>query len=129
MLCDVLLPLIWLPICQTDETLSGYAPRGVPFLLEELGESPVDAEVWLTIPGRKRLMLLAPCGTYLGDQRLPYPWFAFQLTETQSSDCTPGALEVRVIAALEAATLVEIGTRMLILSDETGAEMVFGRLP
>ena len=98
LLCDVILPFFWLPVCQTDETLSGYAPRGQVYVLEEMaGVAPLGT-VTLEIPGRKQMRLRTPCFGYEGQQRLPYPWFEFELKDTVAYSCIETPLEEAVFA-------------------------------
>lgn len=125
MLCNVILPFFWLTFCQVDETLSGYAPRQVPYRLEELNGAPVSEAVTLVIPGRKQIQLRTACFAYRGRQTLPYPWFAFDLVQTTEYSCIEQPIEDSLRAAILSASLVEAQGDLLILSNGAGLEMVF----
>ncbi len=114
-----------LAACIGDETVSGYAPPGVVWTLVELNGAPFPAQATLQLDGPGRLSGQAPCNSYAAAQTVPYPWFAVEELVATERACPELAAETRFFEALEAMTLAEVLGEVLILSNDTGGEMVF----
>ncbi|KMW59069.1 hypothetical protein AIOL_004050 [Candidatus Rhodobacter oscarellae] len=125
MLCDVILPLIWLTFCQTDETLAAYAGRDRVFRLAEMQDRPVDEAVTLRFPARKTLELRTTCGQMAGRITAPLPWFALSLERGKDQDCDARALHDNLYNLINGMHLAEIAGDTILLQDDHGATLLF----
>jgi len=111
--------------CRADETVGAYGAAERVWTLSELDGAAFSQRATLSFPEAGKIAGLAPCNTYSGAMTAPYPWFeAGQLAVTRMA-CPELAAESRFFSALSDMTLSEVSGDMLILSNETGREMVF----
>ncbi len=108
-----------------DETLSGYALRSEPYVLQSLGETSATSRFVVLFPGKGRIEGEGPCNRFSARQTAPYPWFAVEGLVSTKRACPGLAEETAYLEALAAMTLAETSGPVLILSDDTGREMVF----
>lgn len=121
----LLLALLGLDMCQTDETVAGYGAADRVWQLAELDGARFPARATLSFPEPGKIAGEAPCNRYSGVMVTPYPWFdAGQIVSTRMA-CPELAQEAAFLAALAAMTLSEVSGDVLILRDEDGREMVF----
>ena len=116
--------LVFLVGCG-DETLTGYADPAAVYVLEEIDgvAFPARATIQFDQPGQ--ILGEAPCNRYSGPQSAPYPWFEPGPLAVTRRACPDLAAEGQFLAALQAMRIAEVNGPVLILSTETGREMVF----
>ena len=119
--------LFGLAACYGDETISGYADRDATYRLEELDGAPFDADATIAFPEQGRIAGAGPCNAYSAAQTAPYPWFDVQGIAATKRACAALDAETRFFAALAAMSLAEVQGDILILSDDSGRDMVFRR--
>lgn len=117
--------LIALAACAPDETLHAYGAGGRSFALQSIDGSAFGAAATLAFPEPGRIAGRAPCNAYSGTQSAPYPWFVPGPLVVTRMGCPDLAEETRYLQALSEMSLAEVSGDTLILSDETGREMVF----
>ena len=108
-----------------DETVTGYGGDDAIWTLQSLDRRPFDAHATLIFPEKGRIAGQAPCNSYSGQQAAPYPWFATTGIAATKRACPELDAETRYFNALTEMTLVEVVGDILILSNDTGREMVF----
>ena len=124
-----LLSLFLLGQCGPDETISGYAGTGSRWDLVSLGEEAASGTLTLEFPKTGRITGTGPCGTFAGRQAAPYPWIEIGGLEAPPDDCPAITDQMRYLESLTAMTLSEVSGDTLILTDETGRQMIFQRAP
>lgn len=109
-----------------DETVSGYALRGAAYVLEEVDAAPAPWEATLIFPRKGRIRGETACGRFRARQTVPYPWLSVEAVQP-ARDCAADAraAEAAFLVRLTSMTLAEASGRVLILSNDTGGEMVF----
>ncbi|PRY20260.1 heat shock protein HslJ [Aliiruegeria haliotis] len=108
-----------------DETISGYANREATYRLEEMHGAPVEWPATIRFPERGRVVGQGPCNDFSAAQSLVYPWIEVAQPNATRRMCPDMAAEQGYLEALQAAHLVEVSGPVLILTDDTGREMVF----
>ncbi len=108
-----------------DETVSGHALRDVSYVLQGVGDSAAAARFTIAFPTEGRIEGEGPCNRFSARQTAPYPWFAVEGLVSTKRACPALAEESAYLEALAAMTLAEASGPVLILSDDTGREMVF----
>jgi heat shock protein HslJ len=119
----LLLPIVLLACA--DETISGYADRDAVYVLQELNGAIFDASASISFPATGRAEGQAPCNGWSAEQTAPYPWIELGPITATEMGCSELALEQAFFGALGRVRFAEVSGPLLILSDETGAEMVF----
>ena len=117
--------LLSLAACQADETLSGYGAADTTWRLTSLDGQPFTARATLQFPAEGSVTGKAPCNSFSGTQTAPYPWFKLGPIRATRAACPELAAEKRFFTALSDMTLAEVSGAVLILSNDTGREMVF----
>ena len=112
-----------------DETISGYADAGVVWSLVELDGAAFQASATLSFPEKGRIAGQAPCNSYSGTQTAPYPWFETGPILSTKRACPDLNAETAFFAALSKVNIAEVSGSTLILSNETGRQMVFTSQP
>lgn len=112
-----------------DETISGHADAGVVWSLVELDGTAFQASATLSFPEKGRIAGQAPCNSYSGTQTAPYPWFETGPILSTKRACPDLNAETAFFAALSKMNIAEVSGSTLILSNETGRQMVFTSLP
>ena len=115
--------------CKYDETISGYVDQRTEWVLVELDGKPFPARATITFPSKGRIAGQAPCNRYSATQSAPRPWFEAGPVMSTEMACGDLAAEQRFFKALGGMTLVDTLGDTLILSDDTGREMVFKAAP
>jgi len=111
--------------CQKDETVAGYGAADRLWVLQELDGAAFPARATLTFPERGKIAGQAPCNSYRASMESPYPWFRAGPIAATRRACPELDAERRFLESLAAMTQSEVLGGTLILSDETGREMVF----
>jgi len=111
--------------CTGDETVSGYGAAGTTWRLVELDGARFPARATLTFPEEGRIAGDGPCNAFTADQTAPYPWFDAERIAATRRACPDLDAEAAFFSALEAMTLAEVAGDVLILSNDTGRQMVF----
>ncbi|PHO04911.1 META domain-containing protein [Rhodobacteraceae bacterium 4F10] len=113
-----------LSACLRDETIAGY-DNGQTWHLTEMQGKPVDAPVTLSFGNRGKVTGQGPCNGFTAQQSAPLPWIAIdQITATEMS-CPDLETEMAFFKALESMTLAELSGDVLLLSNDSGAQLVF----
>lgn len=123
------LSIVFLSACYGDETISGYADPGAVWVLTELDGADFSERATLTFPEEGKVAGDAPCNRYFGEQTAPYPWISIERIGATKRACPALSEESAFFDALCQMTLAEVAGGTLILSNETGGEMVFVRQP
>ncbi|WP_299688742.1 META domain-containing protein [uncultured Tateyamaria sp.] len=121
-LCAALL----LCACQGDAQ-DGFGDAATTWQLVTLDGAAFDATATLTFPEAGRIAGSAPCNQYFGPMNSTFPGFSAPALAATRRACPALEDEIRFLAALRAVTRAERADDALILSDETGARLVFRR--
>lgn len=113
--------LAWLK----DEGVSGYADQVAVYRLTEIAGAAFDARATISFPERGGLRGDGPCNSYTAKQTVPYPWFRVEALAATRRACPDLAAETAFFEALTSMTLVEVAGDLLILTNDTGGEMLF----
>lgn len=119
-----IIALTLLAACK-DETISGYAADGALWQLKSINGAPFTARATLTFPEPGKIAGRAPCNSYFGAQKAPYPWFEIDSVASTKMACPDLKLENQFLQALGKMTLSEATGNTLILSNDKGDQMVF----
>ena len=117
--------LLGLGFCQGDETISAYSPEGVTWNLASIDGVAFDSNATITFPKEGEIAGKAPCNSYFGKQSAPYPWFGLKDIGATRMACPDLEQENLFFAALNEMTISEVVGTTMILTNETGGEMVF----
>ncbi len=121
----LLLPMLALFQCNSDETVAAYGASDRTWVLQEIDGQPFESSALLQFPEDGRIAGNGPCNSYSGTLNAPYPWFEIQdLTATRAA-CSGLEAEGIYFAALLAMTQSEVSGGVLILRNDAGHEMVF----
>lgn len=107
-----------------DETVTAYADMD-SFVLTSINGTPFEASATLNVGDAGRISGTAPCNSYNAAQTAPYPWFALGPIAATRRACPDLAAESAYFETLSQMTNVEVVGSVLILRNDTGAEMVF----
>ncbi|MFV1591915.1 META domain-containing protein [Phaeobacter sp. JH20_36] len=111
--------------CFGDETLRGYGGRGVLWQLQEIDGHIVKDATTLSFDRGENVSGTLPCNRFTARLDVPYPWFDLAQMATTRRVCPALGEEVAVLDALQQMQIVEIKGDVMILSNDTGREMVF----
>lgn len=111
--------------CWADETLTGYGAKGRVWTLQSIDGTPFGARAEIEFPDEGRIAGRGPCNSFTAAQSHPYPWFATGPIVATRMVCPDLEREAAFFTALSAMTLAEVVGDTLILSTDTGREMVF----
>ncbi|KCV82173.1 hypothetical protein ATO10_07282 [Actibacterium atlanticum] len=120
-----IISLLALSACQADETISGYADPAATYVLEQINGTAFKARATIQFPEEGRISGEAPCNIYSGSQTAPYPWFAPGPMMSTKRACPDLAAESLYFEALSEMTLAEVSGNLLILTNDSGNEMLF----
>lgn len=121
--------LMGLAACRADETLTGYGAADRTWVLQEIDGAGFTASATIRFPSEGAVTGMAPCNGFSASQTAPYPWFTLTAIRATRVACLELDQEQAFFAALNGMTLAEISGDVLILSDDTGREMVFTAQP
>jgi len=119
------LPLLLLGCEQPNETVASYGAGGITWQLAELNGATFAATATLTLDEDGTVNGTAPCNSFTARQTVPYPWFKLEQIASTRMACPELAQETQFFEALRAMTLSEVSGTLLLLSNDTGAQMVF----
>lgn len=125
----VLMFALAIAACKYDETISGYADQGATWVLVELGGKPFTAHATISFPAKGKVMGQGPCNKYSSTQTVPLPWFKLGAIVSTKMACPELNKEQQFFAALSEMRLAETLGGTLILSDDSGREMLFTTSP
>ncbi|MBL4767229.1 MAG: META domain-containing protein [Rhodobacteraceae bacterium] len=111
--------------CGKDETVAGYGAADQVWKLTELDGAAFAAQATVTFPESGVIAGQAPCNSYSGKMDAPYPWFDAEQMAVTRRACPDLAAETTFLAALDDMTLSEVSGDTMILSNDSGREMVF----
>ncbi len=117
--------LTYLLTRRGDETVAHYGGAGQNWTLTEIDGAPFQATATLSFPEPGRIAGTGPCNGYSAEMTVPYPWFEATGIIATRAACPDMAAETVFMSALAAARFSEILNDTLILSNDSGAEMVF----
>ncbi|WP_428547875.1 META domain-containing protein [Profundibacter sp.] len=115
--------------CKYDETISGYVDQRAEWALVELDGKPFPARATIAFPAKGKITGQAPCNRYSATQSAPRPWFEAGPVISTKMACSDLAAEQQFFKALEEMTLMDVLGNVLVLSNDTGREMVFNAVP
>lgn len=111
--------------CSPDETISGFAKTDTTYVLTSLNGTAFVTRATINFPQEGMIAGAAPCNSYSAAQTAPYPWFAVGPIAATRMACAELAAETDFFEALAAMSIAEVNGPILLLSNITGAEMVF----
>lgn len=121
--------LLTLPIllgaCLKDESISGYAVPEAVYVLQDLDGAAFGSAATLQFPAKGQATGKGPCNGFRATQTLPYPWIEIRDVVATKRACPDLAAETAYFAALQEMSLAEVLGPVLILTNDTGREMVF----
>jgi len=117
--------LFYVAACQSDETVTAYTQGATVFRLVSIDDTAFPASATIDLTKAGKISGRGPCNSYFADQSVPYPWFDAGPIASTRMACPALNLETIFFEALGAMTLAETAGRTLILSTDTGREMVF----
>lgn len=113
--------------CQGDESISAYAAE--TYQLMQINGAPFAASATLTLATPGEISGQAPCNSYGASQSAPYPWLDIGAVRSTRRACPDLDAEARYLTMLPGMTIAEAVGGTLILTNETGDEMVFQAIP
>lgn len=125
----VLMLLLPLAACLRDETVAAYGASDQLWTLQTIDGQPTPAPVSLSFGVRGAVSGSGPCNSFTARQTAPYPWFALEQFQADTTPCPPDQQEPALFATLQSMTLSEVSGSQLILSDDAGREMLFSAAP
>ncbi|PCH66451.1 MAG: META domain-containing protein [Rhodobacteraceae bacterium] len=111
--------------CWNDESVGAYGAANRIWVLSELDGAPFVQRATLTFPDSGTIAGKAPCNSYSGAMTAPYPWFEAKNLAVTRMACPDLAAESQFLSALSDMNLSEVAGNILILSTDSGREMVF----
>lgn len=118
--------LLLIAACQSDETVTAYGGAG-EWQLQQINDQAFQASASLSLSDNGAVSGQAPCNSYSATQSAPYPWFDLSPIAATKRACDGLQAETQFFAALEAMSLAEVSGAVLILSNDDGDSMLFGR--
>jgi len=112
-------------VCQNDETVTAYTDGTTDFTLVSIDGKSFPATATIDLSEVGRISGQAPCNRYFATQTAPYPWFAIGPVGATKMACADLASEGAFFEALGVMALAEVVGKTLILTNDTGREMVF----
>ena len=120
-----LIALLWLAACNKDESVSAFVTGSGVYALRTFDGVQLAVPITLDLSEPGQVSGRAPCNSYSAAQTAPYPWFQIGDIATTRRACATRRLEHRYLTALSRMTIVEVSGTVLILTNDSGAEMVF----
>lgn len=111
--------------CGNDETVAGYGGADRIWQLTEIDGTAFDATATVTFPESGKIAGKAACNSYSGKMDAPYPWFETGPLAATRMACPELASETTFLTALGEMSQSEVSGDTLILTNESGREMVF----
>ena len=122
----LLLPFA-LNACAGDQGVSAFVDPDSTWRLSELNGTPFTANATLAFPKPGQISGRGPCNSFSAQQSAPYPWFEITSIVATETACDQLPAERQFFDALGEAAIAEVSGTTLILSSESGMEMVFNR--
>ena len=120
-----LLALLALVNCRGDESVANYGGADTQWRLISLDGAPFTARATLRFGEAGAITGDAPCNRYFATQTAPYPWFSAEKIGATRRACPDLNQEAAYLSALAEMTLSEVAGDTLILSNDTGREMLY----
>ncbi len=111
--------------CDKDETVAGYGGADQIWQLTEIDGTAFDARATVTFPEPGKIAGQALCNSYTGKMDTPYPWFETGPLAATRMACPDLDAETAFLTALGEMSQSEVSGDTMILTNETGREMVF----
>ena len=111
--------------CGKDETVAGYGGVDQIWQLTEIDGAAFGATATVTFPEPGKIAGKAPCNSYTGKMDTPYPWFETGALAATRMACPDLEAETAFLTALGEMSQSEVSGDTMILTNETGREMVF----
>ncbi|WP_456388328.1 META domain-containing protein [Profundibacter sp.] len=128
LLITLLIPLA-LMACKYDESISGYTDADATWTLVELDGKLFPARATIAFPAKGKVTGRAPCNSYTATQSVPLPWFKLEHINSTKMACDGLGSEQIYFDALGEMTLAETLANTMILTSDSGREMVFKTTP
>lgn len=119
--------LLGIAACEQDESISAFVDVGSVWQLTSIGGVAFSAKATLVFPKPGQVTGQAPCNNYSAAQTAPYPWFELGPIIATKRACPDLAAEGLMMKTLQSMTISEVSGDVLVLSDDTGFEMLFQR--
>lgn len=119
---DLLIFLVVLSVAfqNQDQTVRAYGADDHIWKVTHLHEAPFDGRATLQFPRIGQITGNAPCNSYSTDMHVPYPWFGTGPIAATKRACPDLALEAAFLDALAKATISNVTSDVLTLSNEAG---------
>lgn len=117
--------LLFLNLCQGDESLSAYGASDRNWVLTEINKEQIRPRVTIVFPEAGRIEGSGPCNRYTAKQLAPYPWFQVEEIAATKRACSELAFETEFFKSLGDMTISEISGKTLILTNDADQEMIF----
>lgn len=121
----LILPAILIGCEQPNETLASYGAGDVTWQLVKLNGVDFSERATMVLEEDGSVSGRAACNSFQARQTVPYPWFKIEAVAATKTACPELAAETAFFTALSEMTLAEVSGDVLLLSNETGAEMLF----
>lgn len=108
-----------------DETISGYVDRDAIWHLQELDGVEFPAQASVQFPETGQVTGSGPCNRYSAIQTAPYPWISVEAVAATKRACPDLQQEQQFFEMLQSMSLAEVSGDALLLSDDTGRQMLF----
>ncbi len=119
---------VTLAACKKDETVAGYDGNKL-WVLTEVDGAEFAARATLQFGEDNKVTGKAPCNSFFTEQTKPYPWIGFGPIGSTRMACPNMEEETLFFTALGEMTLAEVSGDVMILSNDTGRQMVFKAAP
>ncbi|WP_299424978.1 META domain-containing protein [uncultured Shimia sp.] len=111
--------------CATTETVTQYGGTAYDWKLVEIDGTAVTYDAELAFASDGGVHGEGPCNGFSGKQSKPYPWVDIQIDFVEELYCSGIDNEEAYLAALMEMTLIEVSGPNMVMSTDTGRQMVF----
>jgi heat shock protein HslJ len=125
----ICLALITLAGCKYDESVSGYTASSTVWSLTELDGEVFTPRATIAFPEKGKVSGTGPCNSFSASQTVPLPWIEIRNLVSTKMACPDLSMETVFFSALGDMSLAEVAGNVMILSNESGREMVFRTAP
>lgn len=115
----------FLTTCGPDETISRFADPQASYTLISVDSEAYWPSATIRFPEPGKVTGTGPCNIFNATQRVPYPWFELGPITSTKRACPDLNAEADYFAALTEMRFAEVVGGTLLLTNETGREMVF----
>lgn len=107
------------------ETLASYGASGETWVLQEIDGAPFPATATLVFGFGGTISGEAPCNSYRGKNKTPYPWFDVEELAATRKVCPDLLAETKYLDTLPQMTESEVLGDIMILRNGSSQEMLF----